>query len=215
MTGLAGRIQPALDLRSFRDTARRRPDYKHCIQGVDIMASNKNREKTVDVPPKGSRNPDPITDAPGSHPIETGVGAAIGGAATGAAVASVAGPMGTAVGAAVGAVAGGYAGKGVGELIDPTTEDNWLRDNFPSRPYVKEGQTFETYRPAYRYGAAAASRYQGRGFSELESDLERDWTGRSDRGGMAWQDARGAVEDAYNRTCQIRKQRQAASKSAS
>ena len=43
-------------------------------------------EKTVDLPPYGPRNPDPITNAPGSHPIETGIGAAIGGAASGLAV---------------------------------------------------------------------------------------------------------------------------------
>jgi len=49
------------------------------------MAS-KNPEKTVDVPPHGDRNPDPITDAPGSHPVETGVGAAVAGAASGVAV---------------------------------------------------------------------------------------------------------------------------------
>jgi phage tail tape-measure protein len=88
-------------------------------------------EKKVDLPPRGDRNPDPITNAPGSHPVETGVGAAD------AAVGSVAGPIGTAVGAAAGAVAGGYAGKAVGETIDPTTEDHWLRDNYRSRPYVR------------------------------------------------------------------------------
>jgi hypothetical protein len=54
------------------------------------MASKKDPEKTVDVPPRGSRNPDPITDQPGSHPVETGVGAAVGGAATGMAVGAAA-----------------------------------------------------------------------------------------------------------------------------
>jgi len=68
----------------------------HLSQGVRIMASSKDPRKSVDVPPTGSRNPDPITDAPGSHPIETGIGAAVGGAATGAAVGTVAGPVGTA-----------------------------------------------------------------------------------------------------------------------
>ena len=55
-------------------------------------------EKSADLPPKGASNPDPITGAPGSHPIETGVGAAVGGAATGMAVGAVAGPVGTAIG---------------------------------------------------------------------------------------------------------------------
>src|SRR5580692_12579469 len=117
------------------------------------MATKVTPEKKVDLPPTGRRNADPITDAPGAHPIETGIGAAVAGAASGLAVGAVAGPVAAAVGAAVGAVAGGYAGKSVGEMIDPTTEDNWLRDNFESRPYVEEGDTFEDFQPAYRYGA--------------------------------------------------------------
>jgi hypothetical protein len=67
-------------------------------------------QKKVDLPPKGSSNPDPITDQPGSRPIETGIGAAVVGAASGLAVGAVAGPVGAAVGVAVGAVAGGLAG---------------------------------------------------------------------------------------------------------
>ena len=116
------------------------------------MADKINPEKKVDLPPTGRRNADPITGAPGSHPIETGVGAAAVGAASGMAVGAFTGPVGAAVGAAVGAVVGGYAGKGVGEMIDPTTDDTWLRDNFASRPYVQTGDTFEKYQPAYRYG---------------------------------------------------------------
>src|ERR1700728_4010015 len=106
------------------------------------MATKIRPEKKVDLPPKGERNPDPITNAPGSHPIETGIGAALAGAASGMAVGAVTGPVGAAVGAAIGAVAGGYAGKGIGEIIDPTTEDDWLRENFDSRHYVKKGETF-------------------------------------------------------------------------
>src|SRR5436309_1044233 len=98
--------------------------------------ATKGTEKKVDLPPTGARNADPITGAPGSHPIETGIGAAAAGAATGMAVGAFTGPVGAAVGAAVGAVAGGFAGKGIGEMIDPTLQDDWLRDNFDSRPYI-------------------------------------------------------------------------------
>lgn len=171
------------------------------------MASKKDPEKTVDLPPEGRRNPDPISDQPGSHPIETGIGAAVGGAASGLAVGAVAGPVGAAVGAAVGAVAGGLAGKGIGEVIDPTTEDNWLRDNFGSRPYVKKGETFDRYQEAYRYGGEAESRYQGRAFDQVEDDLKRDWGKAKDHGGLAWGHAREAVKDAYDRTIQLREER--------
>jgi hypothetical protein len=167
----------------------------------------RNPEKKADLPPRGDRNPDPITDQPGSHPIETGVGAAVGGAASGLAVGAVAGPVGAAIGAAVGAVAGGLAGKGVGEMIDPTTEDNWLRDNFKSRPYVKPGDTFEKYHPAYKHGAVAESQYGEADFDSVEGDVKSEWDKLGDTADYPWDDARGAVKDSYERARLIRKQR--------
>ena len=139
------------------------------------MASSVGREKKVDLPPKGKRNADPFTDAPGSHPIETGIGAAVAGAASGMAVGVVAGPVAAAVGVAVGAVAGGYAGKGIGEMIDPTTEDTWLRDNFKTRPYVANGDKYEDFHPAYRYGALAESKYGDAGIDLMDQQLQSDW----------------------------------------
>ena len=171
------------------------------------MATKKDPEKSVNLPPTGSRNADPISDQPGSHPIETGIGAAVAGAASGMAVGTVAGPVGTAVGAALGAIAGGLAGKGIGEMIDPTTEDNWLRENFSSRPYVQKGESFDTYHDAYRYGGEAESRYQGRSFDEVENDLKCDWGASKAKAGMAWDRARGAVKDAFDRTIQLREER--------
>ena len=97
-------------------------------------------------------NRDPITGAPGAHPIGTGIGAALGGAAAGAATGTVAGPIGTVIGAAVGAVIGGLAGKSVGESIDPTREDAHWRETYTTRPYVQTGSSFDDYGPAYGYG---------------------------------------------------------------
>ena len=165
-----------------------------------------NPEKSVDLPPKGDRNPDPITNAPGSHPIETGIGAAVAGAASGMSVGAFTGPVGAVAGAVLGAVAGGLAGKGVGELIDPTTEDNWLRENHKSRPYVREGDTFETHAPAYRYGAEAEAANVDAPFDKVEDRLQSDWTAQ-DRGDMTWDRAQGPVRDAYERSAAIRKQR--------
>ena len=164
-------------------------------------------EKKIDLPPRGGRNADPITDAPGAHPIEAGIGAAVVGAASGVAVGSVGGPVAAAVGAAVGAVAGGYAGKGLGELIDPTTEDHWLRDHFESRPYVKAGETFEAYVPAYRYGAQAEAKYGDAGIDLMGEQLRRDWEASKDSD-MPWTEAKAAVHDAYDRTVRIRRARE-------
>lgn len=170
------------------------------------MATATDPQKKIDLPPRGSRNPDPITEAPGAHPIETGIGAAVVGAVSGLAVGSVAGPVAAALGATVGAVAGGYAGKGLGEMIDPTTEDNWLRDHFASRPYVEEGDTFEDFCPAYRYGALAESKLGDAGIDLMDQHLESDWEA-SMESDMPWTKARAAVQDAYDRTVQIRKDR--------
>jgi hypothetical protein len=162
-------------------------------------------EKKVDLPPRGDRNADPITGAPGAHPIETGIGAAAAGAAAGLAVGAFTGPVGAAVGAAVGAVAGGYAGKGVGEMIDPTTDDDWLRDNFESRPYVEEGDHFEDYQPAYRYGGEIESRYGDTGFETIEPKVQSEWDKLGDTVDYPWVEARPAVKDGYDRTVELRK----------
>jgi uncharacterized protein (TIGR02271 family) len=161
------------------------------------MATRKDPEKSVDVPPTGSRNPDPITDAPGSHPIETGIGAAVGGLASGAAIGSVAGPIGTAIGAAVGAIAGGYAGKGMGELIDPTTEDNWLRESFPNRDYAK-GATYDTYEPAYNYARGCDVTCTDRPYEEVEGELKSGWSQSEHASSLPWEKASPAMKDVYH-----------------
>jgi hypothetical protein len=142
-------------------------------------------------------NPDPVTGAPGSHPVGTAIGAA-GGAAAGAAIGSVAGPIGTVVGTAIGAVAGGLAGKGAAEAINPTLEEEYWRRNYAGRPYVSPGAEYESYRPAYQYGWESYTRYEGRRFDEVEADLRREWEQRPERD-LSWDDARHAVRDAWDR----------------
>src|SRR5439155_522664 len=89
---------------------------------TETMASQKDREKSVDLPPEGSRNPDPITAQPGPHPIETANGAAVAGAAGGMAVGSAAGRVGTGLGPARGALAGGRARAAVKDAYDRTIQ---------------------------------------------------------------------------------------------
>ena len=144
-------------------------------------------------------NRDPITGAPGSHPVGTGVGAAVGGVATGAAVGTVAGPVGTVVGAAIGAVVGGLAGKGVAEAIDPTAEDEYWRNNYTQRSYIDDTATYDDYGPAYRYGVDAYQRYPDRRYDDLETDLSRDWDNVRGESRLSWEHARHATRDAWHR----------------
>jgi hypothetical protein len=148
---------------------------------------------------KGSANRDPITGAPGAHPVGTGVGAAAGGMAAGAAAGTVAGPVGTVIGAAVGAVVGGLAGKGVAEHIDPTIEEAYWRENYKSRPYIGANETFDDYGPAYMYGVENYPRYEGRKFDEVEGDLARDWQRAKGKSSLTWDRAKNATRDSWER----------------
>ena len=160
----------------------------------------KDPEKSVDLPPHGPRNPDPITDSPGSHPIETGIGAALGGAASGMAVGMAASgplaPVGAVVGAIVGgAIAGGLAGKGIGELIDPTTEDNWLRDLLHRKPGTAADDWETEARDAYRFGWRHEGGHAGRTFDQGESTLRSAW--ETEYPTRPWADHRTNVRDGF------------------
>ena len=148
---------------------------------------------------EGSPNRDPITGAPGAHPVGTGIGAAAGGMAAGAAAGSVAGPVGTVAGAAIGAVVGGLAGKGIAERIDPTVENAYWQENHRSRPYFNSSYNYDDYGPAYQYGVDNYARYEGRSFDQVEPELSRDWQRAKGKSRLAWEDAKHATRDSWQR----------------
>lgn len=148
---------------------------------------------------KRDANRDPLTGAPGAHPIGTGVGAAAGGMAAGAAVGTVAGPIGTLVGAAAGAVIGGLAGKAVGEMVDPTVEDAYWRKNYAGESYYQSGLTYDDYAPAYRTGYTGRSQYAGRKFDEVERDLETSYNRSKGTSKLGWDKAKHASRAAWDR----------------
>lgn len=144
-------------------------------------------------------NRDPITGAPGSHPVGTGIGAAAGGVAAGAAVGSVAGPVGTAAGAAVGAVVGGLAGKGIAERIDPTVEEAYWAENYTREPYYEKDCTFKDYYPGYRVGWEGRMRHEGRTFEDAERDLAADYERMRGESRLDWERNRAAARAAWHR----------------
>jgi uncharacterized protein (TIGR02271 family) len=117
-----------------------------------------------------------------------GVGAAAAGAGAGAAGSGSGGPAGPGAGAAV---------------IDPTAEDAYWREHYRSRPYVEKNADYESYRLAYRYGVEAHGKTEGRPFEEVESKLKRGWARARGESKLAWDKARDAVRDAYERTIQL------------
>jgi len=149
-------------------------------------------------PDSNDMNRDPITGAPGSHPIGTGVGAAAGGA-TGAAIGMVAGPVGAAAGAVVGAVVGGLAGKGVAEGVNPTAEDAYWRDQYADEPYYSADRSYEDYSPAYRTGYEGLGQNAGRTFEQAEPELRRSYEASRGKSRLEWEDARVATRAAWHR----------------
>lgn len=149
---------------------------------------------------KQDMNRDPITGAPGSHPLGTGVGAT-GGVLAGAAIGSIFGPIGTLIGGAVGAIGGGAAGHAVAERVDPTAESEYWRNNYQTRPYYQSTYSYDTdYAPAYAYGSDARTRHAGRQWdSGLENDLKSGWNQVKSKSRLTWDEAKSAVQDAWNR----------------
>ncbi len=64
--------------------------------------------------------------------------------------------------------------------------------------YASTDYDYDTYEPAYRYGYDMANdtRYRGRDYNEVESDLHRDYVNRHDEG--LWDETKDAVRHAYN-----------------
>lgn len=144
-------------------------------------------------------NRDPITGAPGSHPVGTALGGSSGAVAGAVAGTLVAGPVGTVVGAVVGAVAGGLAGSAAGEAVNPTEEDTFWRGRFSAEPYYENGRVYEDYAPAYRTGYELRTEQNGKSFEQAESDLQARYL--RDRGAskLEWAQARAATRAAWDR----------------
>ncbi len=145
-------------------------------------------------------NRDPITGAPGAHPVGVGVGGT-GGAVAGAVVGSVLGPIGTLIGGAIGAIAGAAAGKGVAERMDPTGEAEYWQTEYTKRPYFDSNYTYDDYAPAYAYGDSVRAQHADRRWDDsLEADVRHGWEATKAKSRLTWEQAKDAVRDAFDRT---------------
>lgn len=84
--------------------------------------------------------------------------------------------------------------------LDWNEDDSYWRTNFRNRPYASAGdRDYEYYRPAYRFGYDAANRYEGRDWTDVETDLATSWGTYEHRGMSTWDQMRDAVRDAWDR----------------
>ncbi|HSU24009.1 PA2169 family four-helix-bundle protein [Comamonadaceae bacterium OTU4NAUVB1] len=161
------------------------------------MAIQNDSSRDINAGNTGDLNRDPITGAPGAHPVGTGVGAT-GGALAGAAAGSLAGPVGTVVGLVAGAVVGGLGGKAVAENVNPTAEDAYWRESYNREAYVQPGSSYDDYGPAYEMGwSTRASRADT--FDAVEPSLADEWSTRRGASGLDWEQARPATRAAWER----------------
>ena len=149
-------------------------------------------KKTTDM------NRDPISGAPGSHPIGTGLGAT-GGAVAGATIGAVGGPVGMAVGGAVGAIVGGLGGHAAGEAVNPTAENEYWKSTYENEPYRNSAYDYKDYEPAYKLGYESKSRYVDSSFNDVENQLAEEWTEVKGDSRLAWNDAKHATRAAWHR----------------
>jgi hypothetical protein len=160
-----------------------------------------NDKNRTDKTQTADANRDPITGAPGAHPVGTGIGATGGGAAGAAIGAAVGGPVGAAVGLAAGAIAGGLAGKGAAEAVNPTVEDAYWRENYSRETWADKSYTYDDYQPAFRSGYEGYSRYgtAGKSYDEVEPQLRSDWERNRGKSRLEWERAKAASRAAWHR----------------
>jgi uncharacterized protein YcfJ len=168
------------------------------------MAAQRNEIRMNDEPAQHPEtNPDPITGEPGAHPVGTGVGAAGGGIAGAAIGAAIGGPVGAAVGAVIGGVAGAVGGHGVAEAMHPTQEEAYWREVHSSQPWADPERPFEHYAPAYRTGYEGVTKYAGKRYEEIETDLALDYQKHDPNSALPWDRARPAVRAAWDRVAGV------------
>lgn len=88
-----------------------------------------------------------------------------------------------------------------GTVRDPSitmaAQDAHWRRSFASREYTADDREYEYYRPAYKYGWEARTRYGAERFEDVEDRLRSDW--KSAERDLDWDEARPAIRDAWHR----------------
>jgi hypothetical protein len=74
-------------------------------------------------------------------------------------------------------------------------DEVFWRDRFPTEPYVKEGDTFDDYEPAFRYGSSLRGEFTD--FDANEERIRERWEKEKGKSRLDWSRARGPVKIAW------------------
>jgi hypothetical protein len=76
-------------------------------------------------------------------------------------------------------------------------DPHYWSQRFATEPYVREGDRFADFEPAYRFGYSLRGRIAN--FHECEAACEKLWNETKEAGAMAWERVRLAVRSAWDR----------------
>ena len=81
---------------------------------------------------------------------------------------------------------------------DYDADEEFWRTQYRNRPYYQPNTEYSDYEPAYRCGYTARRNCQKK-FDELGDDLEREWNKVKGKSSLAWEHAKAAIRDAWDK----------------
>lgn len=102
-------------------------------------------------------------------------------------------------------------GNSSGSILDQEDLNYW-RQNYMSRGYATNTANFDSdYVPAYGYGTSISRTSAGggtsRSFADMDAELRTGWEQSRGTSKLTYDQARPAIEDAYNRTLRLHEER--------
>jgi hypothetical protein len=89
--------------------------------------------------------------------------------------------------------------RGAVRVFSRLDDDTYYRNDWESK-YTTSGGSYDDYAPAYRYGTESRSKYKGRNWDDVESDLRSDWDTRYGKSGVStWEKMKAAVRHGWDR----------------
>lgn len=90
--------------------------------------------------------------------------------------------------------------RGWDKITPDSKDDDYYRADWNSN-YAALGGAYDDYAPAYRYGSDSRSKYAGRNFDDVETDLRSDWDSRYNTSGepSTWEKFKAAVRHGWDK----------------